>query len=378
MTQHDLVPATASARFRSPGRLTRRGFLAAGALSATAFLAACGGSASAPPSGRSSEIDIYSWADYFAQENLSAFTAATGITPKISTYADNDTLAAKLGSAPATGFDLVIPTSGWIPFYASRGQIEKIDTSRVDLSTLDPSLLSHNYDPHNQYSIPKDWGVLGVTYDPRAVGGNISTWQDFLDAGERPSVQGKVRLSSSGWENVGVVMWTQGQDWNTTDQSVIRAAGDRLKDWATRAKPQLGGTEVDPLVNGSIVMSLYDQSQARRAIMQNPALRWVVPAPTSELWVDCYAIPRGAPHTNAAYAFLKHQLTEQAQVIDTQSLGYPAALAGLQQKLPPGTDHADLIFGGPGLDLSRLTSFVVNPDTVTVYQEIETELRAAS
>jgi hypothetical protein len=28
---------------------------------------------------------------------------------------------------------------------------------------------------------------------------------------------------------------------------------------------------------------LYDQSQARRAIMQNPGLRWVVPAPTSEL-----------------------------------------------------------------------------------------------
>ena len=184
--------------------------------------------------------------------------------------------------------------------------------------------------------------------------------------------------SSSGWENVGVALGAQGQDWNTTDPSVIRAAGDRLKDWATRAKPKLGGTDVDQILNGSLVVSLYDQSQARRAITQNPALRWVVPAPTSELWVDCYAIPRGAPHVNAAYLFLKHQLTDQAQVTDTRSLGYPAALAGLQQKLPPGTDHVDLIFGGPDLDLSRLTSFFVNPNTVTIYLRIQTELRALS
>lgn len=94
--------------------------------------------------------------------------------------------------------------------------------------------------------------------------------------------------------------------------------------------------------------------------------------------VDCYAIPRGAQHVDAAYSFLKHQLTEQAQVTDTRPPGYPAVLAGLQQKLPPGTDHIDLIFGGPDLDLSKLTSFVVNSDTVTVYQEIQTELRALS
>jgi spermidine/putrescine transport system substrate-binding protein len=138
------------------------------------------------------------------------------------------------------------------------------------------------------------------------------------------------------------------------------------------------GADVDQIVNGSIVLAMHDQAGGRRAIMQNPALRWVVPGPTSELWVDSYAVPRGAPHVAAAYSFLRYQLTEKAQITDTQYLGYPAALADLRRKLPTNTDHLDLIFGGAGLDLSRLTSFVVNPDTVRIYQDIQTQLHAMS
>ncbi|WP_433559084.1 polyamine ABC transporter substrate-binding protein [Pseudonocardia xinjiangensis] len=364
MTLHDL-------------RLSRRNLLgAAGALSATAFLAACGGGGGG--SAAASQLDIYSWADYFAQDNLTAFTTASGITPKITTYDSNDTLSAKLNSAAGTGFDLVVPTSGWITEYASRDLVQKIDHSRLNLSTLDPSLLDRAYDPHNQYSVPKDWGLQGVIYDPRAVGGDITTWQNFLDAGERPGVQGKIRLSASGWENVGVALWADGKDWNTTDQSVIRAAGDRMKDWVTRTKPQFTSSNVDPIVNGSIVLAIHDQAGARRAIEQNPALRWSVPGPTSQLWVDSYAIPKDAPHLDAVYSFLNYELTEKAQITDTRFLGYPTALAGLRGKLPPGIDNVDLIFGGAGVDLSKLTTFVVNPDTIPVYQEIQTELHALS
>jgi spermidine/putrescine transport system substrate-binding protein len=381
MTLHDRRGSGPTARSASAPRLTRRSFLgAAGALSATALLAACRGASGGSGGGTApaSEIDIYSWANYFAQDNLTGFTSATGITPKISTYDSNDTLSAKLNSPAGTGFDLVIPTSGWISEYASRGLIQKIDQGRLDLSALDPALLNREYDPHNQYSIPKDWGVYGVIYDPRAVGGDITSWQDFLDAGERPGVQGKIRLATSGWENVAIALWAAGEDWNTTDQSVIRAGGERMKDWVTKTKPQFTSANVDQIVNGSIVLAVHDQSGARRAIEQNPELRWAVPAPTSELWVDCYVIPKGAPHVDAIYKFLDYELTEKAQVTDTRFIGYPTALAGLRDKLPAGTDNVDLIFGGAGVDLSKLSTFVVNPDTVPIYQNIQTELHALS
>ena len=353
--------------------LSRRRFLSAtGGVAVGGLLAACssGGQSTQPG------LSIYSWADYFAQQNLDAFTKSSGVTPKITTYDSNDTLFAKLNSSAGTGYDLIVPTSGWIKQFADRGLIQKIDHSRVQLGPLDHALLNRDYDPGNSYSIPKDWGVSGVIYDPAAVGGQIRTWQDFLEAATRPAVRGKVRLGESGWETVGIALWADGKDWNTTDLSVIRAAGDQMAAWVPKAKPQFSGFDVDQMVNGAVVLAVYNQSGARRAIAQNPKLRWVVPGPTSELWVDSYAIPKGAPHLDTVYSFLSHQLTPDAQVIDTEFTGYPAALTGLRDKLPKSTPNLDLIFGGAGLDLSKLSTFVVNPNTITVYQDIQNQLQA--
>ena len=40
--------------------------------------------------------------------------------------------------------------------------------------------------------------------------------------------------------------------------------------------------------------------------------------------------------------------------------------------------NADLIFGGPGLDFSKLTSFIVNPDTIGAFQDVQNQVMAAA
>jgi spermidine/putrescine transport system substrate-binding protein len=71
-------------------------------------------------------------------------------------------------------------------------------------------------------------------------------------------------------------------------------------------------------------------------------------------------------------------LQPDIQVKETEYLGYPAAIAGLQAKLPADVKNADLIFGGSGVDFASLTSFIVNPATIGVYQEVQTEVMAAA
>jgi spermidine/putrescine transport system substrate-binding protein len=66
------------------------------------------------------------------------------------------------------------------------------------------------------------------------------------------------------------------------------------------------------------------------------------------------------------------------QLKETQYIGFPAPLAGLKDKLPADTKDADIIFGGANLDFSKLTSFVVNPDTVGVYTQVQSEIQAAA
>ena len=138
------------------------------------------------------------------------------------------------------------------------------------------------------------------------------------------------------------------------------------------------GFDPAALANGSIVLAQANQAAARGAIRQNPKLKWVVPGPHSEIWVDSYAIAAQAENVDQAYDFLTFFLSPDIQVKETQYLGYPHAIAGLQQKIAADTPNADLIFGGPGVDFDSLTSFIVNPETIDVYQEVQNEVQAAA
>jgi spermidine/putrescine transport system substrate-binding protein len=329
------------------------------------------------PAPHSEELNIYSWPDYFRPDSLAAYAKQRRVRPNISTYDSNDTLFAKLNSPAGAYFDIVVPSSGWIKQLTEKKLLQKLDHERLNLGLLDLNLLDRDYDPGNQYSIPKDWGVLGVVYDPDGVGGEIKTWQDFLDAGARPRVSGKVRLSSSSWETVGVSLWIDGKDWNTADAREIRNAGERIKNFAKHVKT-FGGFDSNGLANGSILLAQCNQSNARAAIEQNAKLKWVVPGPRSELWVDSYAIAAHAPNVDHAYDFLAFQLQPEVQLKDAEYLNYPTALAGLRSQLASRVKDSDLIFGGKSLDFDALTTFVVNPETIGDYLQLQTDIQAAA
>ena len=322
-------------------------------------------------------LNIYSWPDYFSQDDLDAWAKKSGTTPNISTYNADEIMFAKSNSPGGAGFDIVVPSSGWIQQLGAKGLIQQLDHAKIDFSALDPSLLNKDYDPGNKYSIPKDWGILGVVYDPDAVGGEIKTWQDFLDAGAKPAVSGKIRLTKSATETVGPALWIAGKDWNTATADEIREAGKVMIDFAKHVKT-FDAFDPAAMASGAIVMAQANNTAARGAILQNPKLKWVVPGPHSEIWVDSYTIAANAPNLDEAYDFLKFFLSPEVQVKETGYTGYPAAIAGLQAKLPSSVKRPDLILGGAGVDFSALTAYIVNPATAAVYQDIQNQVQAAA
>lgn len=360
----------------------RRAFLgAAAAGTAGAVLTACSGGSSTGGSKSSGStltnaLNIYTWPDYFSSTDLKGYATKYGVTPKISTYTDSNTLFTKLNSAAGAGYDLVVPSSGWIKQLSDKGLLTELDHGKLGLSKLDQSLLNRNYDPGNKYSIPKDWGLLGVVYDPAEVGGEIKTWQDFFDAGAK-GASGRIRMTSAAEETVGPALWINGKDWNTASVDDVKATADFLTAFAKHVKT-FSAFDANAMASGAIVMAQANQAYARNAIKLNPKLRWVVPGPTSELWVDSFAIAKDAPDLDRCYQFLQYQLTPQVQVNETVYLGYPASLAGLQKKLPAKVDDVELIFGGKGVDFDKLSSFIVNPDTYPTFQDIQNQVTAAA
>jgi spermidine/putrescine transport system substrate-binding protein len=360
--------------------MTRVQFLATAGVGALTLAGATGVGAAAAPARRflsegavkGGHVNLWTWANYWAPSSLKGFTKKTGTKVHQANYDSNDEMFAKMNSASASSYDIVLPTSGWIPLMVDRGMLLPLDKSRLPLNYIRTDLKGRNYDPKGRYSVPKDYGVLGVIYDPARVKKPIRTWQDYLDAGASPGVSGHITCSNTADECIGIGMWSLGYDWNTTDTAKIRRGAEVMKAFAPHVKA-FAAYPMDGMVSGEFAMAVLSHGDARVARLQKPSLRFVVPKPASEIWIDSYVITKHAPDLDQAYAFISYMLSPERQVADTSFIGYPTALPGLEKKLPASLKLKNAIFVSPEV-LQRVSSRITRPSTQALlsrlYQEV--------
>jgi spermidine/putrescine transport system substrate-binding protein len=374
MNPHDLDVAQVGER-----RLSRAQFLAltgAGAAALAGYTSSTARASSATYA-RGGTLNLWTWPQYWAPKNLSLFEKATGTKVNMSTYDSNDAAFAKLnGSGGSSGFDLVIPTSDFVPVMASHGLIQKIDHGRIPWRYVDPKLLGKVFDPHNTYSVPKDYGTIGVIYDPNVVKTPIRTWQDFLTAGTRPGVSGKVEVPDVPDENLGIALWAAHRSWNTANLSELNQAADVMKRFAKHIKA-FNEFDTSGVASGAVVMAVVTQGTAALMIQQKPHLKFVIPRPQSELWVDNYCIVTNAPNINQAYSFIDFMLQPAQQLRDVPYIGYPTTLPGIEQRLPAHMPQKNLIFIKPS-DFRRLVPHVIHPSIQGYVENLYTQIQAAA
>jgi len=321
-------------------------------------------------------LNLYTWPNYYAPANLTAFKKATGITLHTSTLESNDSLFAKLNSPAGANYDIVIPSQYWVGIEAQKNLLLKLDKSRIPLQYVDKGLLAKMPSPVNDYAVPKAYGTIGVIWDPAAVGGQIRTWQDYLDAGAKPEVSGKVELTDVPDETLGIALWASGKSFVTKNRADLRRAADTMKAFAKHVKA-FNEFDVDGLANGSIVMAVVSQGTARLAMQRNKKLKFVIPQPRSKLWVDMYAIPSRAHNVDQAYSFIGFMLQPARQLKDVAYIGYPTALPGLAGKVSASVPLRNVIFIKPA-DLARLQPYVVQPSVQGYVAQLYTEIKAAA
>jgi spermidine/putrescine transport system substrate-binding protein len=360
--------AIAAARDAAARRaLSRRGFLAASGVGLAAFLTACGGSSSSsstaggsstaagaatPASGptavtypKGGALNVYSWPDYFAPANLKTWKDKTGAKLNVASYDSNDAMFAKLNTAAGSEYDMAIPTSSWIETMVSRDILQEIDPERIPWQNIDRELLDQAYDKGNKHSVPKTFGTSGVIYDPTVVGGELKTWQDFVDAAKKPGVSGKMSIPDGGNQALAIGLWINGQDWDTPDLAQWQKAADLIRDELVPHVKTFGATfDIDAFTTGKLVMGTTDSSVARQMVIKNPKLKYVTLLPHTELWVDNFTITKDAQDLDQAYSFIQHFLQPDVQVSETKFHGYPTALKGVKDKVGSSFKHPEVVF----------------------------------
>jgi len=264
-------------------------------------------------------VNVFNWTNYIDDTAIPTFEKATGITVNYDLMDQNDVLEAKL-LAGNSGYDVVVPSGSFFGEQVRAGLYQPIQRDKLsNYRNLDPQLMQRveKYDPGNRYGVPYMWGTSGIAYNVDAIKARmpdapLDSWRMLFD----PSVVSHfkdcgVTLLDAGDEVVESALIYLGRDPDSESREDLDAAIDVI----TKVQPYIryfqSTSYVDDLANGEICLALGwsgDVFQAVKSARPSVKIDYRIPQEGAIVWFDMMAIPKDAPHPEAALLWINHIL----------------------------------------------------------------------
>jgi len=322
-------------------------------------------------------VNLYAWSEYIPQALLDGFTKKTGIKVNYDAYSSNEELLAKL-QAGASGYDIIIPSDYTVSIMINQGLLEPIDLSKVpNFVNIDESLKNPKFDPGNKYTVPYQWGTSCLVVDTDKVTRPITKLADLWD----PAFKGKVVLLDDEREVIGMALLVLGYDKNSTDEAQLEEAKAKLLELKPNIKLFDSDSPKTALLSGEVWLGLTWNGEAALAHQENPAIDYIIPEEGCTIWFDNLAIPKGAPHPEAAYALINYILDPEASLLITAEFPYSnpnkAALDLLKTKDPAAYEaYMGFAATNPSKeDMKRLYLIKDVGKATTIWDRIWTEFK---
>ena len=289
------------------------------------------------------------WPNYWNQVNLDEFTEMTGVNIQVNAFGSNEEMLAKL-QAGGTGWDVFVPTNYTISNYVELDLIQELDLSQLpnyDAGANDPVFADPATVNGKVYAVPKNWGTTGFIVNSNQIKSGPKSWKDFFDvtkgAGSGHTIVHDYQLTT-----IGAALCALGYSFNSIDANELAEAEAVL----IESKPHLFAITSDyqpGMRSGDAWMSICWNGDGTQLKNDMPEMDYVIASDGGEIWSDFYAIPKQAPHLEAAYAFINFLQDPYVQARDAAVHGYaPADARALA--LQPDSLAADPILH-PAADL---------------------------
>jgi putrescine transport system substrate-binding protein len=350
-------------------------------LAILALLAAPGATAIA----KDTQLNVYNWSDYIAKDTIPNFTKQTGIQIKYDNYDSDDTLQAKLLTGNS-GYDIVVPTSNYAGKQIQANIFTPLDQSKIpNLKYLDPQLMKlvAGADPGNKYVVPWAWGTTGLGYNvnkaKEILGPNapLDSW-DILFKPENISKLKACGVSvlDAPDQVFAAALHYIGKDPYTTNPADYQAALAMLK----KIRPYITQFNSSGYINdmvggdicfvygwsGDVVIAKHRALDAKKPYN----IEYYIPKGGAPIWFDVMAIPKDAPHKEAAHEWINYIETPQVHAEITNTVYYPSANREAKKYVKPDVAKDPAVY--PPADVVK-TLFLLKP-LPTDIQRLQTRL----
>ncbi len=281
-------------------------------------------------------VVLATWPNYHDPENFEIFAEETGAFTQVNVFGSNEEMLAKL-QAGGSGWDVFVPTNYTITTYVSEDLIEPLDTAKLpnyDASAFDPRFADAGTVDGTLYAVPKNWGTTGFAVNTSHDGGTaLVSWKDFFDR-TMDDFSGRTMVHDYQLTTIGNALKYFGYSFNSVDPAELADAERLLID----VKPHLFAISSDyqpAMRSGDAWLTMCWTGDGKQLNTDMPEIAFVLGREGGEIWSDYYAIPKGAPHRDAAYALIDFLLDPEVNAREVLAHGYPVADSRTNALLPP-------------------------------------------
>ena len=289
------------------------------------------------------EVKLYAWSGYLSPTVLESFSRATGIKTVVETFETKSEAATKL-MAGNSGYDVVVLEA--VPALAravEAGGFQPLDAARLPgLAGQDPALtnLLAGADFPTASAGIYLWGTIGLAVRSdlvrkRAEDAPLNSYALLFDPRFAKKLQGcGIGLIDDPMIVLPMALRYLGLDPNTAEQPEWERAAAVVQ----KIRPYVRTIDSTNLVSGLAGKKLClatewngDAVQAANRLAAEPppkagqpvpVIDYVVPREGGLVFIDAFAIPKDAPHPEAAYAFLNHLLQPKMIAETAGGMGY--------------------------------------------------------
>ncbi len=253
------------------------------------------------------QLNLFIWSEYIDPKVVSEFEKRFDCKIVIDLYEDAESMLAKVQGGGVSLYDVVVPPDHMVPVMAKLNLLSPLNRKSIsNLTNIDETFLNPPYDRGNKFSVPYQWGTVGLFV--RQIPGKTTpnSWGALFDARQQ---NGSFLLIDSVRDLMGAALKYKGYSLNSTDPRQLKEARDLIAAAKQRSVGFEGSVGAKNKVLGkTATTAIVYSGEGVRGMTDDKQTVYVIPKEGSQIWVDNLAVLAQAPHKDLAEKFLNYLL----------------------------------------------------------------------
>jgi spermidine/putrescine transport system substrate-binding protein len=315
-------------------------------------------------------LRLFIWSEYIDPAVVRDFEKANQCKVVIDLYEDAESMLSKMQATGGGIFDVVVPPDHMVTPMVKLKLLSPLRKEAVpNLKHIDPKFLKPPFDPENRYTVPYQWGTVGIF----ARGQVEPTWGILFDPKQQP---GPFYLIDSMRDTIGAALKYKGYSFNSTKPAELKEA----RDLVVAAKKQAVGFEAsvggkNKVVSKAARAAIVYSGEGARGMSEDADTKYFIPREGSQIWLDSLVILANAPNKRLAEKFLNFCLEPDVAARISNFTQFSTPNFAARPKIQPQLLNNPAIY--PPEDVMKKLEFLTDlGPNLRLYDEVWTQIKS--